>query len=189
MLIFNSNVRKKLARIVCQMVANAAAREDLMQEALVLLWQQEIQRPGQTQSWYLQSCRFHLLNHLKRGRSVDSFKHRQGQRPDENEFECSEPLSGNGAQTESPLDSVCALEIVELLSQRLNSREQEILGHLAQGAGPREIAKKLRISHQSVSKHRQKLAALAVKIGIAPLPPVRNGPRATGNPSRKVNYE
>jgi RNA polymerase sigma factor (sigma-70 family) len=175
MLIFNSKARQKLWRIVRQISGDNAAHEDLMQEALVHLWQQEVERPKQTQSWYLQSCRFHLLNYLNRGRSVDSFKHRRGESRAGNEREFSESFLGNGAEGESPLDSVCALDIVELLSKRLNDREQEIFAHLAQGSGPREIAKKLRISHQSVSKHRQKLAALAIKMGIAPLPAARNG--------------
>jgi len=173
MLIFNSITRQKLWRIVRQISRDIAAHEDLMQEALVHLWQQEVQRPAQTQSWYLQSCRFHLLNYLSRGRSVDSFKHRQDQCPSSEALEFAQSLSGHHRDTESPLDSVCALDIVELLSKELNAREQDILGYLAQGAGPREIAKKLRISHQSVSKHRQKLAALAIKMGISPLPPLR----------------
>lgn len=175
MLIFNAKTRQKLWCIVRQICGDADAREDLMQEALVHLWQQEVQRPAQTQSWYLQSCRFHLLDYLNRGRSVDSFKHRQHQSPASEEAALAQSLSGKPVDSHSPLDSVCALDIVELLSKKLNSREQDILAYLAQGARPREIAKKLRISHQSVSKHRQKLAALAMKMGISPLPQLRNG--------------
>jgi RNA polymerase sigma factor (sigma-70 family) len=181
MLILNSKARQRLWRIVRRLSGDIAAHEDLMQEALVHLWQQEIERPAQTESWYLQSCRFHLLNYLNRGRSVDSFKHRREESPVGKELESSESRFGNGAEGESPLDSVCALDIVELLSKRLDDREQEILAHLAQGSGPREIAKKLRISHQSVSKHRQKLAALAIRMGIAPL----SASRDRSEPTRK----
>ena len=137
-----------------------------MQEALLHLWQREIQRPAQTQSWYLQSCRFHLQSYLNRGRSVDSYKRRQECLSDEE----AAALAGTNGDLESPLDSVCVLDIIELLSKRLSSREQDILVHLMEGAGPREIARKLSISHQSVSKHRQKLATLAIKMGISPLP-------------------
>jgi RNA polymerase sigma factor (sigma-70 family) len=175
MLIFNSKTRQKLWRIVRQLSGDSAAPEDLLQEALVHLWQQEVERPGQTESWYLQSCRFHLLNYLNRGCSVDSFKRRQDRCPSNEEIELVESFSSKHRDGESPLDSVCALDIIELLSKKLNPREQDILAHLVAGAGSREIARKLSISHQSVSKHRQKLAALAIKMGILPLPPTRNG--------------
>jgi len=185
MLIFNTKTQQKLWRIVRQISRDSAAQEDLMQEALVHLWQQEVHRPAQTLSWYLQSCRFHLLNYLNRGRSVDSFKHRQDQCPSSEEVEFAQFLFARRGDSESPLDSVCALDIIELLSKKLSSREQDILAHLVQGSGPREIAKKLRISHQSVSKHRQKLAALAIKMGISPLPQFRNGSPPARNHAEK----
>ncbi|HKQ40610.1 MAG TPA: sigma-70 family RNA polymerase sigma factor [Verrucomicrobiae bacterium] len=170
MLIFNLKTRQKLWRIVRQLSGDSAAHDDLMQEAMLHLWQREIQTPAQTQSWYLQSCRFHLLGYLNRGRSVDSFKRRQDQCASQEEAELAQSLSGSRTDGESPLDCVCVLDIIESLSKKLNGREKDILGQLIQGAGTREIARKLSISHQSVSKHRQKLAALAIKIGISPLP-------------------
>ena len=184
MLIFNSKTRQKLWRIVRQLSADAAAHDDLMQEALLHLWRQEMETPAQTQSWYLQSCRFHLLSYLNRGRSVDSFKRRHDQRPNDEEIELAQS-AGRNAESESPLDSVCVLDTIELLSKRLSAREQDILAQLMQGAGPREIARKLSISHQSVSKHRQKLAAIAIKMGIVPLPQSRNGPRRSANRSER----
>jgi RNA polymerase sigma factor (sigma-70 family) len=181
MLIFDSKTRQKLWRIVREFPGDSAAHDDLMQEALLHLWQQETQTPAQTQSWYLQSCRFHLLSHLNRGRSVDSFKRRQEQCVPDEEAAVVQSLSHSNGHGESPLDSVCVLDVIELLSKRLNAREQDILAQLIQGAGPREIARKLSISHQSVSKHRQKLAALAIKMGIAPLPQPRNATRRSAN--------
>lgn len=181
MLIFNLKTRQKLWRIVRQLSGDTAAHDDLMQEALLHLWQRETQTPAQTQSWYLQSCRFHLLSYLNRGRSVDSFKRRQDQCASHEEFDAAQSLSRGSADGESPLDSVCVLDIIELLSRKLNPREQDILAHLIQGSGTREIARKLSISHQSVSKHRQKLAALAMKMGISPLPQPRKGPQRSVN--------
>ena len=178
MLIFNVKTRQKLWRIVRQICGDPAAHDDLMQEALLHLWQREIQTPAQTQSWYLQSCRFHLLSYLNRGRSVDSVKRRHDQCLPDEELELAHSLLAGKANGESPLDSVCVLDIVELLSKRLSAREQDVLTHLIEGSGPREIARKLSISHQSVSKHRRKLAALAIKMGIFPLPSPRNAQRS-----------
>src|SRR6266481_8151435 len=73
------SIRESLVRMVRKMTANGALRDDLLQEALVHLWATEISRPGQTRSWYLQSCKYHLLHYMAAGRSVDSAKRRNGQ--------------------------------------------------------------------------------------------------------------
>src|SRR5438132_877048 len=63
-----------LRRIADSLASDASERDDLVQEALMHLWLMECRRPGQSISWYLQSCRFHLQHYLARGRSVDSKK-------------------------------------------------------------------------------------------------------------------
>src|SRR5260370_7645471 len=73
------STRDSLVRMVRRMTANLALREDLLQEALIHLWLTEARRPSQTKSWYLQSCKYHLLHYLASGRSVDSGKRRAGQ--------------------------------------------------------------------------------------------------------------
>src|SRR6267142_2638164 len=73
------STRDSLVRMVRKLTANAALREDLLQEALIHLWLTETRRPGQTRSWYRQSCKYHLLHYLASGRSVDSGKRRAGQ--------------------------------------------------------------------------------------------------------------
>src|SRR5712675_3603182 len=77
MLIDQNETREVLRQIVCKLSDDRASHEDLLQEAFIHLWLQETHRPGQTQSWYLQSCRFYLQNHLRTGRSVDSPKHQR----------------------------------------------------------------------------------------------------------------
>ncbi len=67
---------ENLGRVVNGMTSDPFMREDLMQEALSHWWNMECERPGQTLSWYLQSCSFHLRHFLARGRSVDSSKRR-----------------------------------------------------------------------------------------------------------------
>src|SRR5215213_483612 len=79
MLVDEVSTRDALVRMVRRMTGNTALREDLLQEALIHLWLTEARRPGQTKSWYLQSCKYHLLHYLASGRSVDSAKRRSGQ--------------------------------------------------------------------------------------------------------------
>ena len=141
------------------------------------LWLIQTRRPGQTRSWYLQSCKFHLQHYLTSGRSVDSAKRRAGQLPwnsnaeDENGF-------SDGANTEnSVLAWVSARDIIALLSRHLLASEKAVLNCLADGLGPREISHRLRISHTMVIKHRRRIAALLTRletanISLAPIPRV-----------------
>jgi len=69
----------QLGRIVGQIQSHSTLDEDLMQEALIHLWQIQEQHAAQTKSWYLQNCRIHLQHHLMSGRSVDSLKRRNFQ--------------------------------------------------------------------------------------------------------------
>src|SRR6266478_4185204 len=72
-------LRAALGSMVRRMTTNAALRQDLLQEALVHLWLTQSRRPGQTRSWSLQSCKFHLQHYLASGRSIDSAKRRASQ--------------------------------------------------------------------------------------------------------------
>ena len=79
MFVDEASARQCLARMIRKMTANGALRDDLLQEALIHLWLTELARAGQTRSWYLQSCKYHLMHYLSAGRSVDSSKRRGGQ--------------------------------------------------------------------------------------------------------------
>src|SRR5260370_13365480 len=69
-------VRAVVARVVRDVGAALDLQEDLMQEALIHLYRKVSLRPGQTESWYSQSCYFHLLGYLRQGTSVDAPKRR-----------------------------------------------------------------------------------------------------------------
>jgi DNA-directed RNA polymerase specialized sigma24 family protein len=177
MLVDDAGVLRTLRQVVSHLTRDWALRQDLLQEALVYLWQQETSRPEECRSWYLQSCRFHLQNFLRHGRSIDSPGRRyqgasayagDGYLP-EKALEPDEMVEEAGAE-ESVFWQVSAQDIVQSLSQRLAAREQTTLSCLANGQGPREIARALGVSHTSVIKQRQKIAALAVKLGIPPPP-------------------
>jgi DNA-directed RNA polymerase specialized sigma24 family protein len=154
----DSFFQEALLRMVQTTTGNAALRDDLMQEALVHLWLMTTRRPGQTRSWYVQSCKFHVRHYLSSGRSVDSGKRRAGQvalgslTPNE-----LPELVDSG---DSVFSCVSARDLVSLLSRYLMPEEKAVLDGFAQGLGPREIGRKLKVSHTLIIKRRQKLASL-----------------------------
>jgi len=68
------------------------------------------------------------------------------------------------------LSAVSSRDIFSLLVNRLKGPDQRVLGELAEGLGACEIAAKLSVSHVLVLKRRRRIAKLAIKLGINPLP-------------------
>lgn len=169
MLIDDLGIQNMLWRLVQAITTDWTAHQDLMQEALLHLWQRERRCSGQSLSWYLQSCHWHLLNCLQQGRSVDSLKRGRVRwsNPEASDAENDSGDSG-GECDESLLPSVCARDLLEQLSTRMSPDERETLLCLADGFQVREIARKLNVSHQAVSKRRQKIAEIAVQLGFRP---------------------
>src|ERR1051325_9418111 len=98
--------KELLGRLVQNITSNLALWDDLLQEALIHLWMIEIRRPGQTRSWYLQSCKFHLLHYLACGRSIDSIKRRDRQMQYETESDYENSVHELMDAGESVLSSV-----------------------------------------------------------------------------------
>src|SRR5215831_16627795 len=137
MLIEDMETLEQLGKIVVRLTSNPALREDLMQEALIHLWQVQEQTPGQTKNWYVQNCRFHLLHYLALGRSVDSPKRRASQvQPTEEEHD-QDDLLDRFEGPDTVLQNVSARDIVLSLSKWLSPREMSILQWLAEGLGTR----------------------------------------------------
>lgn len=168
MLIDDTRTRELLSRIVYRLSSEPAVRDDLVQEALVHLWLLEERRPGQRQSWYLQSCKFHLQNYISSGRSVDSPKRRSGRITisDNDGDEFLSAYHDEGAV----VGQVSARDIFTVLCGRLTPFEQSILNHLAEGLGAREIAQRLEVTHPTVIKYRRRIAALTMQLGISRYP-------------------
>ena len=146
------------------MTPNKALQDDLMQEAKLHLWLTGHRCPGQTLSWYLQSCRFHLQHYLNSGRSIDSTRRWRDQSqldesPDNDEISNAPEDSGNSVVT-----CVSAREIIALLKRHLSLQEQAVLDCLADGLGPREIGRQLELSHTMVIRHREKIALLLTRL-------------------------
>ncbi len=168
MLFERPEAQQLLCRIVAQLSNDATWRDDLLQEGMIHLWRLEERQPQQTLSWYLQSCRFHLRDYLALGRSVDSWKRRhllvsvpaQGQDDDE-------PAQHAVADTVI-ISEISAEEMIGMLNRRLTPGQRLVMAGLAEGFSCREIARKLKVSHNAVAKHRRKIAAVACELGIAP---------------------
>jgi RNA polymerase sigma factor (sigma-70 family) len=178
---------ERLSKIVIRMTSNPALREDLMQEALIHLWQVQEQRPGQAESWYLQNCRYHLQHYLASGRSVDSPKRSSSQvhahESGEDGVEWLDRLTSLEPR-DAVVADVSARDMLEAMSKLLPARERAVLHYLAEGLGTCDIAKRLSISHPMVIKHRRKIAALATKLAIEPLP---RGSKTAKAKNKKIN--
>jgi len=166
MFVDECSTKESLVRMVRRMTANVALREDLLQEALIHLWLTEARRPGQTKSWYLQSCKYHLLHYLASGRSIDSGKRRNGQMQPTLDLDHVDGFPEEGDSGNSVLTWVSARDIISLLAPQLVPQEIAVLHCFADGMGPREIGRKLKISHTMVIKHRRKIASLFNRLDL-----------------------
>lgn len=158
------SVRDSVARMVRRITSHLALRDDLMQEALIHLWLTESRRPGQTLSWYLQSCKYHLLHYLSLGRSLDSAKRRFNQWPNDGEEDSDQKLSEIESSGDTVLTVVIARDIISMLAPHLTLVQRTVLYCFADGLGPREIGKRLGISHTMVIKHRTRIASILERL-------------------------
>jgi RNA polymerase sigma factor (sigma-70 family) len=172
-MIFEQRATRGILRgLVRRLTTERIFEEDLLQEALVHLWTRETEHPGQQRSWYIQSCRLHLQNYLRKGRSVDCGNHRHAA------VQAAEP--GAEEEIDPPGDEtlvllVCARDLAAELFKWLTPVEKQILSLSQEGLSLREIASLLGLSHTSVIKRRRKIAALSTRLGVeAPAtPPLR----------------
>ena len=175
LLIDEPTVRRVLRRIVFTFEENLHAREDLLQEALVHLWSMEQRHPGQRLAWYLKGVKYHLQHLRTSGRSLDSPRHRAARAES-----TADPVACNERpdtlkSDDGIMSEVNAHDVFSLLVEGLEPIDQRILVALAAGLKPCEIAETLQISPQSILRHRQTIADLAIKLGVVP-------PRASPNP-------
>ncbi len=184
MLIQNPMIQDALRRIVSLLSADKAMQEDLLQEAMIRLWKLEGETPGRTRSWYLQNCRFHLQHLLAFGRSVDAIKRDStDKRIPIDTMDHDQALEGYDTNGEL-METVIFHDIVETLSRCLKPRESAVLGGLADGLALSEVAARVKLSYPTALKYRRKIAAVATKLGIAPLP-INRPPKLSAYRRRK----
>ncbi len=186
MLVDEASTRESLGRLIRRMTGNLALREDLLQEALIHLWLTQARRPGQTKSWYVQSCKFHLLHYLASGRSVDSAKRRGRRFEPDDDADKEERYLEVGDSGNSVYTWVSARDIISSLSPQLAPHERAVLNCFADGLGPREIGRRLNMSHTMVIKHRHKIAALLTRLEVPSLPRLQK-PGSNGNGAPEGN--
>ena len=171
MLIDDPVVEATLRRIVAGLEANPDRQKDLLQEALVHLWSEEQRYPGQRLSWYLQSCKFHLLHLHISGKSLDSPKHTCAQVAFPDNYAGQEEWPDTLEFDEGIMSEVNAHDVLSLLLSRLEPAEGAVLSRLAQGMGSCEIGQELGLTHQAVLRRRQTIAKAAIQLGVTgPLP-------------------
>lgn len=166
MIFENNHAQELLRRLAARVTSDRASREDLAQEAIIHLWQKELRCPEQSESWYIQSCLFHLRNYIQRGRSLDSPRRRRARGSISTVSRRADSAEVHLERDESPLPTVCANEILALLLPKLKGREREVLCCLAEGLELGDIARRLRVSRQAVGKQRRKIAQVATRLGI-----------------------
>jgi DNA-binding CsgD family transcriptional regulator len=130
----------------------------------VHLWIIHTRRPGQTRSWYLRSCKFHLMHYLAAGRSIDSFRLHGGQWESHGETEDLADFPTQSDPGGSVLSIVSAHDLVSVLYPHLSQPERNVLDCCAEGLGTREIGRRLHISHTMVTRHRHRIASLLAKL-------------------------
>jgi RNA polymerase sigma factor (sigma-70 family) len=158
-------VQEVVRRIAERMAFSGVCGEDLFQEGWVYLWLQETRRPGQTQSWYLQGCRFYLTDLIGAGRSLDSPKRGSGLRLREEHREEELPFP-ESLQTMAELEEFYVRDARAALAAKLTESENLVLDLLLQGWSTCEIARQTGVSHSTVARHRRRIAAAALRLGI-----------------------
>src|SRR5216684_3568131 len=158
-LIEDTPLQASLRQIVARFTGNPVLQEDLMQESLVHLWKIERDKPGQTKSWYLQSCQFHVRHWLAAGRSMDSPKRAHEDRRLMIDEGSSEALLPEHHTNGELFETVSFRDICSTLAKHLKPREQAVLRGLAEELAMAEIAAKFGISYPTVVKYRRKIAA------------------------------
>jgi RNA polymerase sigma factor (sigma-70 family) len=168
MLFHADETQLKIARVVDRVTRDADLRRDLLQEALLHFWQKESELPGQTLSYYLQSCHFHLLDYLRHGRSLDSptRSHLRAELDEENDEEG--PLPAELTLHENASDSTANRDLLQVIAEHVDEVNRRILLLAERGAGVREISRQLGISHPAVVKRFRTIRVMVRRLGFHP---------------------
>jgi DNA-directed RNA polymerase specialized sigma24 family protein len=172
--------RDQVGRLVHKLCHDPNLYEELLQEALLCYWRSEVGNPGQTASWYRHRCRFCIQDYLKKGRSVDSLKHRRST--------CASDGLGSldSVADDDILQAICARDAFNELARRLNAGGQRTLWLLREELTLREIGRELHISHVAVIARRRHIAATAVGLGIHLPTAVRSAQPPPSPPDRRL---
>jgi RNA polymerase sigma factor (sigma-70 family) len=158
MLVSDPRVRASLRAIARSIVSNPSDHDDLLQEMLIHLWQTEVGYPGQTESWYLQNCKYHGMDYVKRGRSVDSKRRSDCLLLSLNVDRDDDGPSLEPSDARDFREELFAGDVLSALRQRLTRSQQVVLDAFAKGESVSEVSQALGCSHQYISKQRKRIA-------------------------------
>jgi len=132
--------------------------EDLLQEALIHLWQDYNygKLEDKTDSYILQGCYFYLKNHIRKAadKAILLSMYSPAGEDCPAELEDVLLLKNPGALF---IDVNNKVLIEEILNDGLTSREKKVFSYLLEGYTVREIAKELGVSHVSVVKSSKRI--------------------------------
>ncbi len=168
MLAEETAIRRDIRAFVFNATPIQHIREDLVEEVAVHLWKIENEKPGQTKSWYVESCRLKVQDTVKRGRSLDSPKPQALRTGPDTASADWDAADGNGRPNsrDDTFGEVSARDIFFQLVLQLPAVDQAILYMLIEGRGVREIGRLLSLSHAAVIAHRRQIAHVAERLGI-----------------------
>ncbi|HEV2391413.1 MAG TPA: hypothetical protein VG146_03520 [Verrucomicrobiae bacterium] len=112
---------------------------------------------------YVDSCLLRARNVLKIGRSIDAPKRQPLRLALE---DCAACL----IDPDDVLQNVCAHDLLRLMVAVLDPFDAAVLLLLYDGFRVNEIALALHVSHPAIARHRRKVAAAALKLGVSSKP-------------------
>lgn|ERR1043166_9033196 len=143
-------------------------QKDMFQEAIYHVILEEPKHADETESWWLDSCKWHVFDELiRKGRSVDALKRRNlafalDEVADLDNFTPEAVTSADYVYS-----AVSAADILRQLTLRLDSLEANVLMALAEGHGVGETAARFGISRRTIVNYRKVFTAAAYQIGLA----------------------
>jgi DNA-directed RNA polymerase specialized sigma24 family protein len=165
----DSHFRERLWSMIRTLKEDTShAHEDMFQEAMRHLLKQEPLEPDHTESWWIESCQYHIKNECdKKGTSVDARKRRHIVCPLDKTLESDDDLPPALVAENPVFEAVCAADSLRELAARLTPIEAKVLAALTQGHGVNETAERFGISRRTVLNYRHTFAATASEIGLA----------------------
>src|SRR5437773_12493883 len=114
---------ESLKKISARVTRDPAMQAELLQESLIHLWRIEHSKPGQTRSWYLQSCCFHLQHWLNSGRSLDSLRRADRERRIGVDGDGEHPALNEYHTDEELFEAICFRDTVSILKGYLSQNQ------------------------------------------------------------------
>ena len=141
-MIQNKVVQSKLKAIARDLGNEKSDSEDLMQEMMIHLWKVEQDRPGMTESWYLQNCKFFARDLVCKGTSIDTRRRTEvmlisKDGPDQQKIVLSKPVEQYDFRSE-----LIVKELIARIMGKLGEAQRRVFRALLTGMTLTEIGKK-----------------------------------------------